>query len=58
MTEKKDDKSSELIVVRELPQQPMREVIDEAGKKFEIKTIEETMSEILTILRKLEKSIG
>ena len=57
MAEKKE-KEKDVIVVAELPQQPMRKLIDNDGTETDIITFQEALTEILKTVRKLEKSIG
>ena len=56
-----EDKPKKIIkedfeIVPELPQQPVRKVVDEEGKEIIVYTITEAMKEMLTILRKLNKA--
>lgn len=54
----KEKKETALLVVSELPSQPMRKFIDDDGKETEVITIQEALTEILITVRKLEKSLG
>jgi len=48
----------ETLVVRELPQQPVKEAVTEEGKAYTLITIEEALTEILTSIREIKKSIA
>lgn len=53
--EKQAEQKKGIIVVDELPTEPIRMVSDKEGKEYEIVTSKEAQSEMLEILRGLKK---
>lgn len=51
-------KQSDFLVVQELPQAPMRTVLGDDGKTYELITFSEALKEILELLREIRKVIG
>jgi len=60
MANKEIDKATErdFLVVTQLPTQQMRVAIGEDDKEYSILTVEEALTEMLRILRKVEKSVA
>ena len=56
--DKKKEIELDLIVVPTLPQQPIRETVDNDGKKYGIITIDEALTEMLRILKEIKKSVA
>jgi hypothetical protein len=57
MAEKEKEVEKGLIVVEELPTQSLREVKADDGKVYECRTRDEALSEILELLRKIDKKL-
>lgn len=57
MAEEKED-SAETLVVKQLPQQPAREISDEEGNSYKAMTTEEAVKELLERVRKIEKAVA
>jgi len=55
---KADKKEPELVVLKELPTQQIREFIGEDGRNYIVKTVEEVLAENNTMLNRLMKLLG
>lgn len=55
--EKKVKKEEKVLVVSQLPTEQIRSVKDESGVEYTLVTTEEALSEILAVVRKLEKGL-
>ena len=58
MPEKEKEQVKKILVVRDLPQQPVKEAVTEAGKVYTLVTAEEALTEILLTIREIKKSIA
>ena len=60
MTDEKPKKKEEpeILVVNELPTQPIRKVEGDDGKEYELITRDEAIKEILSKVKELHKNIG
>jgi len=57
MEEKTNTKPKKVIVTAQLPTQEIRNGVSEAGDSFEFVTIEESLSEMLSVIRRLERNL-
>ena len=58
MPEDKKEVVKETLVVKELPQQPVKDAVTEEGKTYTLVTIEEALTEMLISIREIKKSIA
>ena len=57
MEKKIEEKPRDLLVVAELPRQPVKIGSDGDGKEYDLYTIEEAMTEMLKLLRQIQKGL-
>lgn len=51
-------KDSNVVVVSELPSQQIRHYVGEDGTEYELKTIDEALTEVLTLVRKISQAVA
>lgn len=55
----KEEKNKKgILVVSELPTQQIRTLVDKEGIEYEVLTIEEAITELLTHVRQIKKSVA
>ena len=54
---KEEKKDVNFLVVKELPKQEIKKFTDEEGKEYEVLTIEEALTEILTKITEIHKAL-
>jgi hypothetical protein len=56
-SKKKEEESTKILVVAQLPTQPTNRVKDDAGVEYTLVTQEEALTEMLEILKQLKKGL-
>ena len=56
--ETKEEIKKPVLVVKDLPKQPVRFGLDAEGKEYEFITIDEALTEILAAVREIKKSVA
>ena len=54
----KEDNKKGILVVSELPTQQVRSGLDKDGNEYDLITIEEALTELLTHVRQIKKSVA
>ena len=54
---KEEKKETNFLIVKDLPKQEIRKFTDDEGKEYEVLTIEEALTEILTKVTEIHKAL-
>jgi len=54
---KEDKKEINFLVFRDVPKQEIRKFTDDGGKEYEVLTVEEALTEILTKITEIHKAL-